>query len=158
MVEPGVRMPEREDEPEWLRLRLALWPECGAEQHEVDMGTLLADDDRAAVFVCPAEREGHLAGFVEIVLRPWIDGVRGGPVAVVEALFVDPAARGQGAGHALLAAAEAWATERGACAIVSDADADNQHGLDLHHRLGYEESGSRVRLQKGLDSAAEEEA
>src|SRR5581483_7800735 len=116
----AVRMPERDDEAEWLRLRRAHWPECAADQHELEMGTLLADADRAAVFVSPAAHGEHLAGFVELSLRPWMEGARGCPVAFVEALYVTPEERHHGIGHALLAAAEAWAQERGATAVVSE--------------------------------------
>jgi len=147
---PAVRMPEREDEPEWLRLRRALWPECAADQHEVDMGTLIADADRAAVFVTPAAQREGLAGFVELALRPWLEGARGCPVAVIEALYVAPEERGHGAGQALLAAAEAWARERGATVIVSETKLDNESGRALHARLGYEEASTRVRMQKGI--------
>jgi aminoglycoside 6'-N-acetyltransferase I len=149
----SVRMPEREDEPEWLRLRYALWPECAREQHELDMGMLIADADRTAVFVAPVGGE-RLAGFVEVALRPWHEGVHGGPVAVVEALYVSPEERGHGVGHALLGAAEAWAEERGACGMLSEARSDNERGRLLHQHLGYEERATTIRMHKPLAAAA----
>ena len=153
----SVRMPERDDEPEWLRLRHALWPECSADQHELDMGLLLADADRAAVFVSPAPHGGRLAGFVEVALRPWHEGVQGGPVALVEALYVSPEERGHGVAHALLQAAEAWAEERGACGMVSESRSDNERGRLLHQHLGYEEVATRVRMHKPLAAAHPDE-
>jgi len=149
----AVRMPEREDEPEWLRLRRALWPECAADQHELDMGMLLADADRTAVFVVPAAHGGRLAGFAEVELRPWLEEVRGCPVALVEALYVAPEERGRGVGQALLEAVEAWARERGARAVAADAHVENEHGRALHRRLGYEEVATRVRLHKAMTPA-----
>ena len=153
-------MPEERDQPEWLRLRLALWPDCAPDQHELEMGTVLADADRAAVFVSPAApAEGErLAGFVEVALRPWYEGCAGSPVAYVEALYVMPEERGRGVGAALLKAAEAWAAARGCRTIAADARVENDVGRALHARLGYEETGMRVRMKKRLDAAAAEES
>ncbi len=144
-------MPEERDQAEWLRLRQALWPDCAAEQHELEMGTVLADADRAAVFVSPADGE-RLAGFVEVALRPWREECAGSPVGFVEALYVDPEERGRGVGDALLAAAEAWASARGCRTITADARVDNAAGRALHRRHGYEEASERVRLRKRLDA------
>ena len=153
-------MPEERDQPEWLRLRLALWPDCAPDQHEMEMGTVLADADRAAVFVSPAApgEDDRLAGFVEVALRSWYEGCAGSPVARVEALYVQPEERGRGVGAVLLKAAEAWAASRGCRTIAADARVENDVGRALHARLGYEETGTRVRLRKRLDAAAAEVA
>ncbi|HEV8631489.1 MAG TPA: GNAT family N-acetyltransferase [Thermoanaerobaculia bacterium] len=148
MTAPAVRMPEADDEPEWLRLRRELWPDCGADQQELEMGTVLADADRAAVFVSPAAR--GLAGFLEVALRPWQEGCPGSPVAYVEALYVAPAERGRGVARVLLEAAEAWARDRGCRAIAADTPDGNQAGRATHRQLGYAEAGMRVRMIKTL--------
>jgi aminoglycoside 6'-N-acetyltransferase I len=147
-------MPEADDQAEWLRLRLELWPECPSEQQELEMGTVLADADRAAVFVSPAQA-GGLAGFVEIALRSWHEGCAGSPVGKVEALYVAPEQRDQGVGAALLGAAEARAVSRGCRSIAADAAVDNEKGRALHKRLGYEETGTRVRMRKNLPRTTE---
>jgi aminoglycoside 6'-N-acetyltransferase I len=122
------------------------------------MDTLLADGDRAAVFVSPAER-GALAGFVEVALRPWAEGCHSSPVGYVEGIYVEPAKRGRGIGEALLRAAEVWAMDRGCSEIASDAQAANTASRSLHRRLGYVESDVLVHLRKPLQRArAEEEA
>lgn len=157
MTAAAVRMPELDDQPEWLRLRLALWPDCTPEQHELEMGTVLADADRVAVFVSPAAH-GQLAGFVEVALRAWREGCAGSPVGYVEALYVSPTERDRGVGAALLGAAEAWARERGCGTISADVAADNDRGRSLHRRLGYEETGMRVRLRKRIERPAREPA
>lgn len=149
MSAPAVRMPEQDDQAEWLRLRQSLWPECDPDQHLVEIDTLLADADRAAVFVAAAA-PGRLAGFVELALRPWAEGCDSTPVAYVEGLFVAPEQRGRGIGRALLLAAEAWAVERGCREIASDARLDNQPSRALHAQLGYEESEVLVHLRKHL--------
>src|SRR5205814_2104905 len=119
----------------------------------LEMGTLLADADRAAVFVSPAAHAERLAGFLEVALRSWLEGCSGSPVGFVEALYVAPEERGRGVGQALLEAAEAWAGERGCRVIAADARSDNEHGRALHRRLGYEESGMHVRLRKTVARA-----
>lgn len=153
MSSPPLRMPEERDQPEWLRLRLALWPDCAPDQHELEMGTVLADADRAAVFVSPAAH-GRLAGFVEVALRAWYEGCPGSPVAYVEALYVAPEERRRGVASALLAAVEAWAAARGCRSVVTHVLRDNDVGRELHRKRGYEEVAMRVRLRKLLDAGA----
>jgi aminoglycoside 6'-N-acetyltransferase I len=149
MSAPAIRMPEEQDQAEWLRLRYALWPECDREQHLTEIGTLLAEADRAAVFVSPAAR-GRLAGFVELALRPWAEGCDSSPVAYVEGIYVEPEQRGRGVARALLMAAEAWAVERGCREIGSDARLQNDASRKLHAQLGYEETEVLVHLRKRL--------
>jgi aminoglycoside 6'-N-acetyltransferase I len=156
MSSPPIRMPEQDDQAEWLRLRGELWPDCALEQHELEMGTVLADADRAAAFVSPTS-DGRLAGFVEVALRPWREECAGSPVGYVEALYVAPEERGRGVGNELLAAAEAWASSRGCRTITADARLDNDRGRALHARRGYEEVSQRVRLKKRLDAPSAEE-
>ena len=141
-------MPEREDFEEWLRLRSTLWPECARAQHELEMGSVLADADRAAVFVAGGER--GLAGFVEVAMRPWAEGCDTSPVAYVEGLYVEPAARGGGLGKALLLAAEAWAADRGCREMASDTEVDNDPSRALHRSLGYEERALLVHFHKRI--------
>ena len=141
-------MPEREDLDEWLRLRATLWPECAAEQHELEMGSVLADADRAAVFV--AAGGPGLVGFVEVAMRPWADGCDTSPVGYVEGLYVAPEARGTGVGKALLRAAEAWAADRGCREIASDTEVDNAPSRALHRSLGYEEGEVLVHFHKRI--------
>jgi aminoglycoside 6'-N-acetyltransferase I len=156
MSAAAIRMPEEGDQAEWLRLRRALWPECDPEQHELEMSTILVDDDRSTVFVSPAHG-GHLAGFVEVALRPWAEGCESAPVAYVEGIYVRPEERGHGVATALLRAAEAWALARGCREIASDARLDNDVSRALHARLGYEETEVLVHLRKRLNPAPGEE-
>jgi aminoglycoside 6'-N-acetyltransferase I len=141
-------MPEQADFPAWLRLRQALWPECSLEQHELEMTTVLADADRAAVFV--ASGESGLTGFVEIAMRPWADGCETSPVGYVEGIFVTPEARGTGVGRALLRVAEAWAADRGCREMASDTPLDNAIARAVHQSLGYSEGAVLVHFHKRI--------
>jgi aminoglycoside 6'-N-acetyltransferase I len=60
------------DTAEWLRMRLALWPEHSAEEHLQDMETVHADPTNA-VFVAQREN-GSLCGFLEAAQRKYADG------------------------------------------------------------------------------------
>jgi aminoglycoside 6'-N-acetyltransferase I len=153
-----IRMPEQGDQAEWVRLRGALWPDTTPEQHEVEIENLLADADRAAAFVSPAESGDALAGFVEVALRPWAEGCASSPVAYVEGIYVTEPDRRRGVGEALLRAAEAWAIDRGCREIAADARLDNAPSRALHRRLGYSESEALVHLCKPLPEPAREEA
>ena len=49
--------------------------------------------------------------------------------------------RGRGVGQALMAAAERWATERGAGRMVLDMSSENAGALRFYQRLGYRQHG-----------------
>ena len=58
-------------------------------------------------------------------------------------------ARDAGVGTALMAAAEAWAAERGVRVIVLDMSARNAAAQRFYERLGYEISGLYLRKAIG---------
>ena len=73
----------------------------------------------AAFIALGAHRDGRLEGFV---LAAILDGEFGGraPVAVLDAIGVDPAAQGRGAGHALTKALDAAMRQRGVRELQSE--------------------------------------
>jgi aminoglycoside 6'-N-acetyltransferase I len=76
------------DEPEWLRMRIALWPDHAAEELQAEMEGILANPQHDAVFV--AERpDGGLCGFAEVSLRNSADGCSTSPVGYLEGWYVD---------------------------------------------------------------------
>jgi aminoglycoside 6'-N-acetyltransferase I len=104
----------------------------------------------AEVFVIE-RAEGSLAGFVEVGARPYADGCDTSPVGYLEAWYVDPEVRRQGHGRALLAAAEAWARERGYREMASDSSLDNVGSHAAHRRAGYAEVDRVVQFRKPLE-------
>ena len=56
-------------------------------------------------------------------------------------LVVDAASRRKGAASALLLAAQAWASERGARRLILEMQSKNQNGIRLAQKFGYEFSG-----------------
>ena len=82
------------DEDEWLRLRLALWPDHQINALKKEMEHIQADFDQQPVFV--AEREaGGLCGFVEVSIRRSAPGCRSNSIGYIEAWHVDPEWRSQ---------------------------------------------------------------
>jgi aminoglycoside 6'-N-acetyltransferase I len=79
--DPQIRRARATDRLEWLRLRMALWPEALPRELEEELDAMLADAARQAVFVW--DRGWGLGGLLEATLRPWAEGCSSSPVAYV---------------------------------------------------------------------------
>ena len=136
------------DKPEWLRMRLMLWPEVGNEGLSEDMDRMLADE-LSPVFVL--ERPGgELGGFLEAGTRKYAEGCTTGPVGYIEGWFVDEDLRGQGLGHQLVREAEDWARSQGLTEMASDTWLDNDVSIRAHLSMGYEEVERLIHFAKTL--------
>ncbi len=135
------------DRDEWLRLRLALWPEAGRENLSSELNDFAASQ-KNAVFV--AALDNRLAGFVEASLRDYADGCDTSPVGYVEGWYVDPDARLTGVGRALVAAAENWARGRGCTEMASDTHLENVASQHAHEAIGYAPVEKLVVFRKVL--------
>lgn len=110
----------------------------------------LADPDRR---VLVAQVDGRVVGMVDVTLLPPPDPgsiVRAVPTVDLGISVIEPW-RGRGVGRALMAAAEAYARDRGARRIVLDMSAANLGALRFYERLGYVEHGKLLR--RSLDEA-----
>lgn len=133
---------------EWLRMRLALWPDNTPTEMRQEMEEILADPNQP-VFV--AERsEAGLVGFLEASIHVDIYGCDSKPVGYIEGWYVDPDLRRQGLGGLLVAAAEAWAIEQGLQEMASDCEIDNLVSLQAHNALGYQEVERLIHFCKKL--------
>lgn len=142
-----ARVPD--DDPEWLRMRCALWPEDTAAAHRMGMAEWLATPN-AVVLVASRPDGAGLAGFAEVGTRPYAEGCASGPVAYLEGWYVDADARRAGVGAALVRAAEQWARERGLTEFASDALLDNDTSHRAHRALGFVEVERAVHYIKTL--------
>jgi GNAT superfamily N-acetyltransferase len=97
---------------------------------------LLLERDDALLLV--AEIEGEAIGMCSV--QTLISTAEGGAVGLLEDLVVAEGWRGRGVGRRLLAAAEAWAGERGLTRLQLLADVDNRPALDFYNLLGWQET------------------
>ena len=135
----------------WALLRSKLWrsadaSELAAEAHDFVAGKAIPTI--AAVFI--AEEGTTAVGFLELAVRSFSDGCDSMPVPHVEGWYVEPFARGKGAGRALMDAAEGWARERGFTELASDTEPWNERSIAAHARCGFRETERLVKFCKSL--------
>lgn len=137
-----IRPATSADSANWLRLRVALWPDGCEAEHAREIACYFAGEgpfEPAEVLL--AEADGEPLGFVELSIRPYAEGCKTQRVAYLEGWYVIPDARRQGVGGRLIAAAEAWGREQGCTEFASDADPDNSVSLRAHLAAGFEDVG-----------------
>jgi len=139
---------ERRDWDDWLRMRLALWPDASTSEHLAEMEAIF-EAAEAPVFVA-VRPNGTPGGFLEGGTRQSADGCEGGPVGYIEGWYVVADLRRQGVGRALVRAFETWARESGLQEIGSDTWLGNEVSIAAHTRLGYLEAERLVHFVKKL--------
>lgn len=147
-MNPKIRLATADDSPEWLRMRLLLWPENEAAALLREMEHMLADP-MSPVFVLERP-EGGLGGFLEAGTRQCADGCETTPVGYIEGWFIDEDLRGKGFGHALVRRAEDWARSQGLKEMGSDTWIDNEVSIRAHLAMGYKEVERVVHFAKTL--------
>lgn len=138
----NIRPVESADVPEWLRMRLALWPDSSAAKERGEIERLLAgypSPTLMAAFVCERP-EGGLCGLVEVSIHASAPGCTTDHIGYLEAWHVDPDWRGRGLGRALVERAEAWARAAGCTEMASDTTPFYPISPTAHAALGYEET------------------
>jgi aminoglycoside 6'-N-acetyltransferase I len=148
-----VRLIGRVDLPAWCRMRGDLWPDAAAGELTLEAEAYFdGASSLQAVFLCIAA-SGEPLGMLELSLRSVAEGCQSTPVPYVEGWYVVAEARGRGVGRALMAAAEAWARERGYAELASDAVIDNLPSLRAHVALGFVEVERAIHFRKDLQAA-----
>lgn len=148
-----IRPSTAHDLPEWLRMRCALWPDCSAERHGLEIRQLTASAGAGVVLVAVREN-GALCGFAELSVRSdHVDGASAVPVAYLEGWYVDADVRGRGIGRKLLEAAERWAASHELRELASDAELDNQASLEAHRSCGFRETCRAVHFIKPITAS-----
>jgi aminoglycoside 6'-N-acetyltransferase I len=149
-----VRPIEAGDMEEWLRMRLALWPDDRPLRHQNEMREILSNPQEFITFV--AERPaGGLGAFLEASLRRYADGCDSSPVGYIEGWYVDPDLRRLGIGRQLVQAAEGWAVSRGCQEMGSDCELENQLSWSAHLALGYQEADRLIHFCKRLPARSD---
>ena len=137
----AVRPVQPADAREWLRMRMALWPDSSPEKEAEEITHFFAGwlmPMLQAAFVCPRPDAG-LCGLVEVSIHTTAPGCTTDRIGYLEAWYVDPDWRGRGVGRALAQAAEAWARGQGCREMASDTNPSYPVSPVAHAALGYQE-------------------
>jgi len=137
-----------DDLPQWVALRIALWPDEDAVQITREAPTLLTQPDMLVVVA----REGEtVIGFTEAAIRrDYVNGCETSPVAFVEGIYVSPGQRRRGVARAMIAAVEDWARRQGLSELAAAALLDNAQSHAMHNALGFGETERVVYFRKAL--------
>mgnify|MGYP003374146318 FL=1 len=144
-----IRAVEAGDRGEWLRLRLALWPDSPPAKEGGEVDTFLAGyplPTLMAAFVA-VRPEGGLCGLVEVSIHESAPGCESDRIGYVEAWYVDEDWRGRGLGRALVERIEAWARAAGCREMASDTTPFYPLSPAAHAALGYEEVERHFRKE-----------
>ena len=136
-----VRPVQPADAAEWLRMRMALWPDSTPEKEAGEIAQFFANPPLPvlyAAFVCPRPAAG-LCGLVEVSIRTSAPGCTTDRIGYLEAWYVDADLRGKGVGRELAQVAEAWARDQGCREMASDTNPSYPISPLAHAALGYQE-------------------
>lgn len=111
--------------------------------------TRLAAEPAQAVLV--AETDGEVVGWLQVGTGFTLES---GAQAELLGLVVDGALRGRGIGAALVAAAEAWARDRGLDRLRVRTNVTREATHRFYRRLGFEEAKRQVVFRKVLGGPA----
>jgi aminoglycoside 6'-N-acetyltransferase I len=138
------------DQPGWLDMRLALWPDATADDHRGYMAISLAQPERfLQLMMYDGGRQP--IGFIEGSIRgDYVNGTETSPVGFVEGVYVAPARRRCGIARQLFAAIGDWAKARGCRELASDALLENQASQHAHRALGFRETERVVYFTRRL--------
>ena len=146
MAEVKIRKITEQDIPHWIAMRKKLWPHASYDELK-DAEHLF----KAENFVCFfAEMETELVGFIELALRPYVNGCDTSPVAFIEGIWVDDRYQKQGIGHRLVEKAEEWAKSLSLKELASDTRIESTHSIHAHNSWGFEETERVVYFRKKL--------
>ena len=97
------------------------------------------------------DASGIAAGFVEASKRnDYVNGTSSSPVAFLEGLYVEPAARRKGVARSLVESVVAWAAAEGCRELASDSPLDNVAAHAVHRALGFAETERVVYFLRTL--------
>ena len=144
----NVRNMDAADCEAWADMRVSLFPEETRAMHARWIEDTLAGDD-AWGFIAESI-DGTPAAFAEVSIRKYANGCDSQPVPFLEAIFVRPQFRRQGAGARLIAYMETFLTARGFRELGSDALIDNHDSHAAHRGWGFSETERVVYFRKML--------
>ena len=150
-VSPVIRAIDTRDAAAWGAMRARLWPHADSEELLREAHVFVENGDTFINAAFIAEGDGAMPlGFIELSIRDFANGCDSMPIPFVEGWYVEPEARRQGTGRALMLAAENWAAQAGYAELASDTEVANVDSQDAHAALGFEETERLVTFRKSL--------
>ncbi len=138
------------NQPGWLQMRVALWPDATTDEHRGYMAISLAQPERFLQLMMYDENRLPI-GFIEGSIRSdYVNGTETSPVGFVEGVYVVPAMRRHGVARRLFDAIGDWAKARGCRELASDALLENEASQRAHRALGFKETERVVYFSKTL--------
>ena len=123
----------KENEKEWIKLCIALWPDATAESLREAYNTYKLSD-----FLYYTEDEA--VAFISLSLRhEYVIGTETSPVGYLEGIYVMPEFRKSGIAKELVAYAKNWAFSQGCNEIASDVELHNEGSQLFHEKIGFTE-------------------
>jgi aminoglycoside 6'-N-acetyltransferase I len=138
------------NQPGWLEMRVALWPDATPDEHRGYMAICLAQPERfLQLMIYDAKRVP--IGFIEGSIRSdYVNGTESSPVGFVEGVYVVPSWRQKGIARRLFDAIGDWAKARGCRELASDALLENVTSQRAHLAMGFMETDRVVYFTKVL--------
>jgi GNAT superfamily N-acetyltransferase len=140
-----IRLATPADVPDLTQLAGQLGYPSTTEQVAPRFDALTGKPDENALFV--AEVGGRVAGWVHVHLYSLLVD---DPEAEIGGLVVDASLRGQGLGAQLMAAAEAWAREKGCPSVYLRSNTLRSEAHTFYQGLGYRLIKSQYAFRKEL--------
>lgn len=145
-----IKPAQPNDAAAWERMRQALWPSSTGE-HAAEIASYFDGYRKnGAETLLAFDEQGCALGFVELAIRNYADGCYSERVAFLEGWYVEPHARRQGVGAALVQAAEEWGRAQGCTEFASDTQLDNYVSAAAHRALGFVETERIICFRKDL--------
>lgn len=138
------------DLADWVRMRLALWPdEDTAELRETAPGLLRRAD---MITLIARDNAGEAMGFAEAAIRrDYVNGCDTSPVVFLEGIYVAPGHRRRGVARALAARIGEWGRVLGCSEFASDALLENRDSHAFYAAIGFAETERVVYFRRGLN-------
>lgn len=144
-----IRAMRADEMPVWGALRTRLWPDCLAEDNQIDFAAFTSSEGALKIVFLAFAGDAAI-GFAEISERNIAGGCGNDPVAYLEGWYVEPEFQGQNVGGSLIAASADWALKQEYEYLASDVELDNSASQGAHLALGFEETGRVVTYRKRL--------
>ena len=130
---------DKNNEPDWLALCVALWPDYTVEE----ILCLKAEGKFPSDFLYI--KGTKTVGFISLALRhDYVAGTHSSPVGYIEGIYIVPECRRRGIAKKLVEHAKAWTLEQECRELASDVLFGNDESLAFHKKVGFQEAHTVV--------------